>query len=107
MLKFFRNIRRRNLNDKRIGKYLLYAMGEIVLVVIGILIALNLNNRNERRKAEAEVEIIFGEIMEELISDVEETTMPMEYFAARDSVIYLVLSDNVTYDDYRYAKVPK
>lgn len=107
MLKFFRNIRRQNLNDKRIGKYLLYAIGEIVLVVIGILIALNLNNRNERRKAEAEVEIIFGEIMEELISDIKATTMPMEYFAPRDSVIHLVLSDNVNFDDYRYAKVPK
>ncbi|PTM07761.1 MAG: hypothetical protein DA407_09935, partial [Bacteroidetes bacterium] len=83
MLKFFRKIRKEKLSDNRFGKYLLYAIGEIVLVVIGILIALNLNNRNEQRKTEAKVEIIFGEIMEELISDIEETEMPMEYFAVR------------------------
>lgn len=106
MLKFFRNIRKRNLTDNRIGKYLLYAIGEIVLVVIGIIIALNLNNRNEQRKKEAEVEIIFGEIMEDLISDIEESTMPMKYFSVRDSVIRLILSDDVNYDDYRYGKVP-
>jgi hypothetical protein len=106
LIKFFRKIRKGLLSENRFGKYLLYAIGEIVLVVIGILIALNLNNRNEQRKTEAGVEIIFGEILEELISDIEETAMPMKYFAVRDSVIRLVLSDNVTYDDYRYGNVP-
>ena len=49
MLKFFRNIRRNLLTEHRFGKYMLYAVGEIVLVVIGILIALSINNANERR----------------------------------------------------------
>ena len=50
MIKFFRNIRQKLLTENKISKYLLYAIGEIVLVVIGILIALSINNWNEERK---------------------------------------------------------
>ncbi|MDY2588185.1 DUF6090 family protein [Winogradskyella aquimaris] len=50
MIKFFRNIRHRLLSEGKTGKYLKYAIGEIVLVVIGILIALQINNWNENRK---------------------------------------------------------
>ena len=47
MLKFFRNIRKQFIEEKKISNYLLYAVGEIVLVVIGILIALAIDNANE------------------------------------------------------------
>lgn len=57
MIKLFGNTRRRYLADNKFAKYLKYAVGEIVLVVIGILIALKVNNwnsdrieRNEERK---------------------------------------------------------
>ncbi|MBO6792370.1 MAG: hypothetical protein JJ895_00575 [Balneolaceae bacterium] len=50
MFKFFRRIRQKLLSDNKIAKYLIYASGEIVLVVIGILIALQVNNWNEARK---------------------------------------------------------
>ena len=53
MLKFFRKIRQQLLVKNNISKYLLYAIGEIVLVVIGILIALQINNWNEDRKDRA------------------------------------------------------
>ncbi|XWN35850.1 MAG: DUF6090 family protein [Balneola sp.] len=55
MLKFFRKIRQKLLSESKFSKYLLYALGEIVLVVIGILIALAINNSynyNEQRKTE-------------------------------------------------------
>ena len=52
MLKFFRNIRQNLLLQNKTGKYLKYALGEIVLVVIGILIALQINNWNEQNKAD-------------------------------------------------------
>lgn len=51
MIKFFRRIRQRLLSENKISKYLIYAIGEIVLVVIGILIALQINNWNEERKS--------------------------------------------------------
>jgi len=47
MLKFFRNIRKKLIEQDNIRKYLLYAIGEILLVVIGILIALQVHNWNE------------------------------------------------------------
>ena len=56
MIKFFRNIRQRLLTENlpaskagNFSKYLIYALGEIVLVVIGILIALSINNWNQER----------------------------------------------------------
>lgn len=50
MIKFFRNIRQNLLNEGKTTKYFKYAIGEIILVVIGILIALQINNWNENRK---------------------------------------------------------
>jgi len=50
MLKFFRTIRKKLIEEDNVRKYLLYAVGEILLVVIGILIALQINNWNENRK---------------------------------------------------------
>ena len=52
MIKFFRKIRQRLVAESKFSKYLLYAIGEIILVVIGILIALQINNWNENRKLE-------------------------------------------------------
>lgn len=50
MIKFFRHIRRAMIAENKFSKYLLYAIGEIILVVIGILIALQINNWNEENK---------------------------------------------------------
>ncbi len=50
MIKFFRQIRQKLILENRMNKYFKYAIGEIILVVIGILIALQINNWNENRK---------------------------------------------------------
>ena len=50
MIKFFRKIRQKLLSENKFNKYLIYAIGEIILVVIGILIALQINNWNEKNK---------------------------------------------------------
>ena len=52
MIKFFRKIRQKLLSENKFSKYLIYAIGEIVLVVIGILIAVQINNWNENWKKE-------------------------------------------------------
>ncbi|WP_445383022.1 DUF6090 family protein [Robiginitalea sp. IMCC43444] len=53
MIKFFRKIRQKLLSENKVSKYLFYAIGEIVLVVIGILIAVRINNWNEDRIAKS------------------------------------------------------
>jgi hypothetical protein len=56
MIKFFRNIRQKLAAENKVAGYLRYAIGEIVLVMIGILLALQINNWNEARK-ERNIEI--------------------------------------------------
>ena len=56
MIKFFRKIRQNMIKENRVSKYMLYAIGEIVLVVIGILIALQINNWNEEKKINKSIE---------------------------------------------------
>lgn len=59
MINFFRFIRRKLLSEDKFSRYLLYAIGEIVLVVIGILIALQINNYNEgEKRVEKEIEVL-------------------------------------------------
>lgn len=54
MIRFFRTLRQRLLAENRVSRYLLYAIGEIVLVVIGILVALQINTWNQQRLDRAE-----------------------------------------------------
>jgi len=58
MIKFFRKIRQKLLTENKFGRYLTYAIGEIILVVIGILIALAINNWNNERLNGLESEVI-------------------------------------------------
>ncbi len=71
MIKFFRHIRQTLIMENKSSKYLKYAIGEIVLVVIGILIALQLNNWNQERKDLKEGELIKQNINEEFIKNQE------------------------------------
>ncbi|MBB4077993.1 hypothetical protein GGR28_000594 [Lewinella aquimaris] len=66
MLKFFRRIRRKLINDGNLKRYAIYAVGEIILVVIGILIALQINNWNENQKTKAVESKILLEIEKNL-----------------------------------------
>jgi uncharacterized membrane protein YgaE (UPF0421/DUF939 family) len=50
MINFFRKIRQQLLTENKFSKYLIYAIGEILLVVIGILIALSINNWSQFEK---------------------------------------------------------
>ena len=67
MIKFFRKIRQNLLSEGKTGKYLKYAIGEIVLVMIGILLALQVNNWNENRKSEEKELKLLIELKDDLI----------------------------------------
>ena len=73
MIKFFRKIRQRLLTDNKFSKYLLYAIGEIILVVIGILIALQINNWNAEQKIKKEEIGILNNLLESLYSAKEQS----------------------------------
>jgi hypothetical protein len=69
MIRFFRKIRQKLLEENKIGNYLKYAIGEIFLVVIGILIALSINNWNEANKNVKREQAFFNNLQQDLISD--------------------------------------
>ncbi|PNQ73744.1 hypothetical protein C1T31_05260 [Hanstruepera neustonica] len=66
MIKLFRNIRKSLLSEGKTSKYFKYAIGEIILVVIGILIALQINNWNEQRKEKIRASNYMERIEEDL-----------------------------------------
>ena len=72
MLRFFRQIRQRLLTENKVSKYLLYAIGEILLVVIGILIALQVNNWNEGRLERKEETEVLKSVKKDLGNTIEE-----------------------------------
>ena len=66
MIKFFRIVRQKMLTENKFSKYLIYAIGEIILVVIGILIALSINNWNQNRLDKNEEELLLSAIAKKM-----------------------------------------
>ena len=69
MIKLFRHIRYNLMSENKTGKYFKYAIGEIILVVIGILIALQINNWNEQSKANASARIQLRQLHQNISDD--------------------------------------
>jgi hypothetical protein len=103
MLTFFRKIRKALLDSGSTRKYLLYAIGEILLVMIGILLALQVNNWNEWRKDRLKETKILEELVEnlEVNANTLEQLIKMNY--RRDSlsseIIISALESKLLYDD--------
>ncbi|MCF7560923.1 DUF6090 family protein [Sabulilitoribacter multivorans] len=70
MIKFFRKFRQNLLLEGKTGKYFKYAIGEIILVVIGILIALQINNANENRKSAKQENLYLNRLLSENNDDI-------------------------------------
>lgn len=75
MIRFFRSIRQNLLSEGKTGKYLKYAIGEIVLVVLGILIALQINNWSENRKLQQQK----SELLASLKADAHTTEKRLDF----------------------------
>ena len=71
MIKFFRRIRQDLLKEGKTSKYFKYAIGEIILVVIGILIALQINNWNENRKIQIQESVYLQDLKNDVTFDIE------------------------------------
>jgi len=100
MIKFFRKIRQNLLSEGKTGKYFKYALGEIVLVVIGILIALSISNWNENRKLNNTIKGIYSIIQSDLLSDIKTIDKVLVDSKSQDSLFKRVINKEITYDDY-------
>jgi len=79
MIKFFRQIRFQLMGQNKTGKYLKYAIGEIVLVVIGILIALQINNFNQNQLDKVEEQNYYKNIKRQLNEDKNVLSSTIDY----------------------------
>ena len=108
MIPFFRKIRKNLADDNNPLKYMRYAIGEIVLVVIGILIALSINNWNETRKDNRQEVVYYCKIKEDLESDKNRIETIIESIVERQVVCKQLLlklhstpkDKSVVIDDY-------
>jgi hypothetical protein len=72
MISFFRKIRQKLLSQNRVTRYLAYAIGEIILVVFGILIALQINTWNEERKNSQTEQKLLRQLKSEYLVNIEQ-----------------------------------
>lgn len=106
MIKFFRRIRQNLITENKAGKttssagsYMLYAIGEIVLVVIGILIALSINNWNESNQKEKDLKNIYAVVADDLRKDSSEVAMVLNFMSERKKLFDKILNDSLTLKD--------
>ncbi len=107
MIKFFRHIRKSLLMENKTSKYFKYAIGEILLVVIGILIALGINNQNQKRLAQKQVRAQFQEVIQDLKINLFMTGLAQDWYIERDSLKNNIMADRYTADDYRTTPKPR
>lgn len=102
MLKFFRKIRKSLIDSGNSRRYLLYAVGEIALVVIGILIALQINNWNEQRKEHHFEKDLFRELSASLTRDIDDLEFNYQFhqgaLKSQDIIINWLESDQPYHD---------
>lgn len=105
MARFFRNIRQQLLVENRFTRYLIYAIGEIFLVVVGIMIAVYFNNKNTDKKTKAETD--------RLVADLEKGLKTNQFlldrfsgrFDAQDSMMGLLINGELTEENFRRNRI--
>ena len=93
MIQFFRRIRQKLISQNRLSKYLLYAIGEIILVVIGILIALQINTWNDERIKSNQVKSYAVKLISDLKQDIQE----VNFIKWQAETAYLRLDSLINY----------
>ena len=102
MIKFFRKIRQNLLMENKTGKYFKYAIGEIILVVIGILIALQINNWNEYKKERKSEKLILAEIRDNLeydLNDFDSNITTLQNKTLSSTSLLQAFDSNIPYHD--------
>lgn len=85
MIKFFRKIRQKLLSENNFSRYLFYAIGEIILVVIGILIAIQLDDFNEQRKEHNRELSFLQKLKDDIQLDIQDLTLADSVLAVYQS----------------------
>ena len=100
MTRFFRNIRQKLAAQNKVAAYSRYAIGEILLVVIGILIALQINNWNDQRIKKIEVANIYKSILEELNTDILLLDEYLPVFNWKNEILNRIVHEDISLEEW-------
>ncbi|MCA0932439.1 hypothetical protein LCM02_08250 [Lutimonas saemankumensis] len=100
MIPFFRKIRWRLAANNQFFKYSRYAIGEIVLVVVGILIALYINNWNQEKKEQKKFNQTLAEVEQELMFNIGMSRFFIGEFIRMDSIYQKLFIDSLKFKNY-------
>ena len=93
MIKIFRKIRQNLLMENKTSKYFKYAIGEILLVVIGILIALQINNWNEKRLKQEQLISVYERTLTDIDNNIQELSANLDYYNSIEYIFKKVIND--------------
>jgi len=105
MIKFIRKIRQKMLTENKFSKYILYAIGEIILVVIGILIALWINTLNQEKAQQQKIDSILVKIQNDILQDIDNADWLLENYMRKDSIYTRMMGDDLSPKDIK--AIPK
>ena len=100
MITLFRKIRQKLLQQNRITRYLAYAVGEIALVMVGILLALQVNTWNENRKNQQFIGVILKEIQQDLLNDLVEFGLAVKWAEEMDTLSLKTIRGELMDEDF-------
>ncbi len=92
--------------NNKFSKYILYAIGEILLVVIGILIALYINNKNQEHQLEKRTTILLKEVTKDLEMFILVSNNQLKFYSKKQQIFDLILNNKLSFEDYSNAVYP-
>lgn len=96
MIKFSNKIRKQLLDQNKTGKYLKYAVGEIILVMIGILLALQVNSSNSNRQLKKDELKVLKSLKEEFNENLQNFDIAYKFHLNRKKAIETIMYSNLT-----------
>lgn len=113
MIKFFRRIRKNlikdnktNMPSNKISRYLFYALGEIILVVIGILIAVGINSIYNASQNEEKIKAILRQVQQELVVDINDAKRIYNFYIEKDSLYRKIMNGPDSFEEFKKEPYP-
>lgn len=101
MISVFRKIRQTMVKEKKVRNYILYALGEILLVMIGILLALQVNNYNEKRKLKSSINNTLRNISYDLETDTTFASNIIKFYEDNQKYSQKIIKGEINMDNYK------
>ena len=100
MLRIFRNFRKSTMKNNKVSSYILYALGEILLVMIGILLALQVNNWNQKRILKNQLDNILLAVANDLKTDTLMAGQVIEHYERNNKISVKILKREMSRDSF-------